>query len=128
MIGDGVRGSAVIATSPPKAPLSIITTSVLPPTNLETAAQTITPAQAARLVLINIVAIEVESSKDPKANCEPPLNPNHPSHKINTPSVAKGIEELAKGSIALGSPVSVNLPSLGPRSIAPASAAAPPAL
>ena len=77
---------------------------------------------------MKIVATEVESSKDPKANCDPPLNPNHPNHKINTPSVASGIDELAKGAIALASPVSENLPSRGPSKIAPANAAAPPAL
>ena len=77
---------------------------------------------------MKIVATEVESSNEPKANCDPPLKPNQPNHKINTPKVAKGIEELEKGAIAFGSPVLVNLPSLGPRSIAPARAAAPPAL
>ena len=42
---------------------------------------------------------------------------------MNTPSVARGIEEFANGTTF---PFS-NLPSLGPRTIAPANAAAPPA-
>ena len=46
-IGEGASGSAVIATRPPNAPLSIITTSVLPVTNLEITAHAITPAPAA---------------------------------------------------------------------------------
>ena len=42
---------------------------------------------------------------------------------MNTPSVARGIDEFANGT---NFPLS-NLPSLGPRIIAPANAAAPPA-
>ena len=97
--GEGAKGYAVIATKPPNAPLSIITTSVLPVTNLEITAQAITPAPAAKLVLMYIVATAVTSSNVPIASCDPPLNPNHPSHRINTPRVARGIEEFAKGSI-----------------------------
>jgi hypothetical protein len=50
--GVGINGSAVIATKPPSAPFNIITTSVLPLTNLVIAAHTSTPAQAARFVLM----------------------------------------------------------------------------
>ena len=103
-------------------------TSVFPVTNLDTAAQAITPAHAAKLVLMKIVATALESSKDPIASCDPPLNPNQPIQRINTPSVASGIEELAKGSIGAASPDSLNLPNLGPSNIAPANAAAAPAL
>ena len=45
---------------------------------------------------------------------------------MNTPIVTKGIEDAAKGLTGEGVPCFVNLPSLGPNSIAPASAAAPP--
>ena len=126
--GDGANGSAVIATKPPKAPFNIIITSVFPVTNLDTTAQAITPAHAAKFVLMKIVATAVESSNDPIANWEPPLNPNHPIQRINTPKVAKGIEELANGAIGAASPESVNLPKRGPSNIAPAKAAAAPAL
>ena len=126
--GEGANGSAVMATSPPRAPFSIITTSVFPDTSLEIIAHAITPAQAARFVLIKIVATAVESSNVPNASCEPPLKPNHPIHNINTPRVASGIDELAKGSIVAGSPDSLNRPRRGPSNNAPAKAAAAPAL
>jgi len=95
--GDGANGSAVIATKPPKAPFNIITTSVFPPMDLVIIAFTMTPAQAARLVLINIFEIDVASSNVPKASCDPPLKPNQPNHNTKVPRVAKGIEEAAKG-------------------------------
>ena len=57
----------------------------------------------------------------------PPLNPNQPNQSINTPSVANGIDEAAKGAIALTLPPDVNLPVLAPKYYAPARAAAPPA-
>ena len=50
--GEGINGSAVIATRPPSAPFNIITTSVLPLASLVIAAHTNTPAQAAKFVLI----------------------------------------------------------------------------
>ena len=45
---------------------------------------------------------------------------------MNTPTVAKGIEDAAKGFKAAGDPDLLNLPYLGPKTIAPANAAAPP--
>ena len=54
------------------------------------------------------------------------MNPNPPNHRINTPIVTSGIEEAAKGLIALASPLLPNLPYLAPNYIIPASAAAPP--
>src|SRR5210317_2482090 len=120
--GDGAKGSAVIATKPPSAPFSIITTSVLPPMILVMKAFTMTPAHAARFVLIKILAIAVASAKVPNASCDPPLNPNQPNHNTKTPNVAKGIEEEAKGVRC--APLT-NLPNLGPNTIAPAKAAAP---
>ena len=77
-------------------------------------------------MLINIFDTAIASVAVPNANCEPPLNPNQPSHKINTPIVTNGIDDAAKGLSAAASPFLVNRPSLGPKIIAPASAAAPP--
>ena len=48
VIGPGVRGSAVMATSPANAPLSIITISVFPPINLVIAAPVKVPAAPAK--------------------------------------------------------------------------------
>ena len=77
-------------------------TSVLPNINLVTTAAVITPPQAARFVLIKIVDIATASSNDANANCYPPLNPNQPNHKINTPTVTNGIEDAANGCKAFG--------------------------
>ena len=74
-----------------------------------------------------MVATDETSSNVPAANCEPPLNPNQPIQSMNTPSVANGIEEAAKGAIGFASPLPPNLPVLAPSTIAPAKAAAPPA-
>ena len=125
--GLGVNGSAVIPTNPAIAPFSIITTSVLPPINLDTVAAANTPPAAAKFVLIYIVATEDTSSIVPAANCDPPLKPNQPNQSINTPKVANGIDDAAKGAIGLASPLPENLPDLAPRTMAPAYAAAPPA-
>ena len=46
-------------------------------------------------VFIKIVLIALISSNEAKASCDPPLNPNQPSHKTNTPSVARGMEDAA---------------------------------
>ena len=54
------------------------------------------------------------------------MNPNQPSHRINTPIVTNGIEEAAKGLIAFASPLLSNRPDREPSKIIPASAAAPP--
>ena len=75
---------------------------------------------------MKIVDTAIASTAVPIANCEPPLNPNQPSHNINTPIVTNGIEEAANGLSGAGAPDLVNLPSLGPIIIAPAKAAAPP--
>ena len=64
------------------------------------------------------------SSNVPIASCDPPLNPNHPNQSMNVPAVARGIEELANGT---SFPPWSYLPNLGPSTIAPARAAAPPA-
>ena len=77
-------------------------------------------------MFINIFDTAIASGAVPIANCEPPLNPNQPSHKMNTPNVTNGIDDAAKGLSGAGAPDLVNLPNLGPISIAPAKAAAPP--
>ena len=125
-IGDGIKGSAVIATNPPIHPLSIWITSVLPNPNLVVKAAAITPPAPAKNVFINIVDTAIASTAVPIASCEPPLKPNQPNHKINIPIVTNGIDEAAKGFNGAGEPDFVNLPNLGPKIIAPANAAAPP--
>ena len=66
--GDGANGSAVTATRPPIAPFNIRITSVLPNINLVIIAAAITPPQAARLVLINILDTATASSNVPIAS------------------------------------------------------------
>ena len=68
----------------------------------------------------------IASSAVPIANCDPPLNPNQPNQSTKTPNVTNGIDDAANGLIAAASPFLLNLPSLGPKIIAPANAAAPP--
>ena len=68
VIGPGVKGSAVIATKPAKAPLSIITISVLPPINLVIAAPVKVPAAPAKCVFTAILEIALTSSNVPIAN------------------------------------------------------------
>ncbi len=75
---------------------------------------------------MKIVEIETASANDPRASCDPPLNPNQPNQSTKTPIVTKGIDDAAKGLIGVGTPAFVNLPYRGPSIIIPASAAAPP--
>ena len=83
----------------------------------------IAPPAAAALVFEKMRDTSATSPILPIASCEPPLNPNQPSQRINTPSVAS-----AKFDPGIG----ITLPSLayfpirGPRMIAPVSAAQPP--
>ena len=77
-------------------------------------------------VFINIFDTAIASGAVPIANCEPPLNPNQPNHRINIQIVTKAIEDAAKGFIGAASPLFVNLPNLGPSNNTPAKAAAPP--
>ena len=76
--------------------------------------------------MVKIVEIATASANDPNANCEPPLNPNQPNHRTNTPKVTNGIEDAAKGCSAFGVPFESNLPVLEPNNSAPANAADPP--
>ena len=101
-------------------------TSVFPKFNLVTIAAAITPPAPAKNVLIKIVDTAIASLAVPIASCEPPLNPNQPNQRTNTPRVTSGIDEAANGFNGAGAPDLVNLPNLGPIIIAPANAAAPP--
>ena len=69
------------------------------------------------------MATAVASSNEPRVKWDPPLKPNQPSHKMNTPNVDSGIDELAKGT---SFPSPSNRPKRGHKRMAPAKAAAPP--
>ena len=73
-----------------------------------------------------ILLIALTSSNVPIASWLNPLNPNHPNQSKKVPKVTSGILEAAKGTKDLVSPFFPNLPSLAPRTITPANAAAPP--
>ena len=66
------------------------------------------PAAAARQVVTKVN--DVNSGSADKT--EPPLNPNHPNQRINTPAAARGM--LCPG-IALGFPFESNLPIRAPK-------------
>ena len=78
------------------------------------------------MVLTAILDIALTSSNVPIANWLKPLNPNQPNQSKNVPNVTNGILDAAKGCIDFFSPLLPNLPSLAPKTITPASAAAPP--
>ena len=116
-------GAAVIDTRPLIAPLSTNSRLTFPCISRAVTIAASTPPQAARLVLTNITAIQVTSAAEPNLSCEPPLKPNQPSQRMNTPSVTSGILEAG---VARTVPSSRNFPSLGPTKITPARAAQPP--
>ena len=97
--------------------------STLPKVICEVIIANITPAAAARLVLMKMLEIATESSAEPNASCDPPLKPNQPSHKMKAPSVASGIDEPGKD---VTDPSSLKRPVREPITIAPARAAQPP--
>ena len=66
--GEGINGSAVIATNPPIHPFNICITSVFPNPNLVTIAAAITPPAPAKNVFKNIVDTAIASSAVPIAN------------------------------------------------------------
>ena len=120
---DGASGSAVMDTSPARAPLSAIVRSALPnQTRASTSAAT-SPPQAARLVLTNTRATAFASSMLESLSSEPPLKPNQPNHSTNMPRVASG---MLQPGMALMPPSGSYLPARGPTIRTPASAAAPP--
>ena len=116
-------GPAVIATRPARAPLSAKVRSTFLNSTWAVSMAATTPAAAARLVLTNTMAMAAASSALPSASCEPPLNPNQPSHRMKVPRVASG--RLAPG-MGLTRPSGPYLPFRAPRMIAPVSAAQPP--
>ncbi len=82
------------------------------------------PADAAMLVLAKMRETSEMSPTVPAASCEPPLKPNQPSHRMKVPNVASA--RLLPG-IGTTRPSAAYLPRRGPSTMAPASAAKPPA-
>ena len=74
-------------------------------------------------VFTTTMEIATASKALPNANCEPPLNPNHPNHKMNVPKQANGMFAPAIGEIF---PLLEYLPARGPRIKQPTTAAQPP--
>ena len=107
--------AAVIATSAPIAPFSIIERSGFLITIHEVTIAPNTPAAAARFVLSATYAKKPTPPKSTES-VEPGLNPNQPNQRIKTPSVVNAM--LCPG-IGWGFP-STYLPIRGPRSRAPA--------
>ncbi len=82
---------AVMATSPPSTPLSVKPRSGLPIRSHESASATTPPAAAAMLVFA--VTCAITSALLPiAASWLPGLKPNHPSQRMNTPSVPSATE------------------------------------
>ena len=120
-----MSGPAVIETSPAIAPLRPANRSMRPRIGRDTASAATTPAAAARFVLTRIWLIATASAALPRASCEPPLKPNQPSQRMKTPSVTT---RMLEGGVGLTLPSRRNLPSRGPTTSTPASAAQPPVL
>ena len=112
-----------MATKPAMAPLRPASRSIRPKMGRDTLIAASTPAAAARFVLARILLTATASIAPLNASWDPPLKPNQPSHRMNTPSVTAGTLE---GGVDLTVPSSRNLPFLGPMMMAPASAAQPP--
>ncbi len=109
---------AVIATRPARAPLRDMEISGFFTRHQEVTIAPMAPAAAARLVTTAITASDPPSM----AVVLPGLNPNHPSHKIKTPSVAMAI---LCPRIGCATPF-LYLPIRAPSTMAPARAAQPP--
>ena len=118
-------GPAVMETSPASPPFRPTIRSIRPKNSRETDSAVITPAAAAKLVLISTTLIATASVAVPRASWDPPLKPNQPSHRMNTPSVTS---TTLDGGVARTPPSLRNLPSLGPTTRMPARAAQPPVL
>ena len=74
----------------------------------EKKAAPIPPAAAARHVVTKTNEVLAGSAD----NTEPPLNPNHPNHRIRTPAADNGIFDPG---IAIALPLLSNFPFLAPR-------------
>ena len=107
------------------APFSPAKRSMRPRTGRDMASAAMTPAAAARLVLTSTMLMATASVALPSASWEPPLNPNQPNQRMKTPSVTT---RMFDGGVGLTEPSLRNLPSLGPTTNMPASAAQPPVL
>ena len=116
-------GLAVIETSPAKAPLRLEARPKRPKSGRATSTAAISPLAAAMLVLKRTLLIATASAGVARANCEPPLNPNQPSHRISTPRVTNSTFE---GGVAFTVPSGRNFPRRGPMISRAASAAHPP--
>src|SRR5260370_29249702 len=111
---------AVMATSPASIPLHVIEISGLPHLALVHAMATPAPADAASSVFTATTAIR----RSVAPNVDPGLNPIHPKVRTNVPVTAD--PRLSPGN-AVGGPSLLNFPILGPRIMASARAAHPPA-
>ncbi len=119
----GALGPAVIATKPAIAPLITMVTSLLPVRTRLTINAPITPPAAAMFVFKNTWLTAIALASSLITNSEPPLNPNQPNHRINTPRAAKGMFEPGIGLI---DPLTPYFPFLGPSKLTtPRAAAAP---
>lgn len=109
---------AVIPTSPASRPLTIIVRSGLPPIVQEAAVAVTAPAAAARFVVTSTRLTAPASAE----RTEPPLKPNHPSHRRKAPMTTSG---MLWPRIGFTRPPAY-FPWRGPRRITPASAPQPP--
>ena len=115
----------MIETSPAIVPFSAANRSMRPSSERETSMAVMTPAAAARFVLTSTMLMDTASTALARASWDPPLKPNQPNHRMKTPSVTTTVFE---GGVGLALPSRPNLPSLGPTTSIPASAAHPPVL
>ena len=116
---------AVIPTSPAKIPLSVSDSEGLPYLSHVTIMVATPPAAAARFVVRNTWEMAVLFISPLAANWLPGLNPNHPSHNMNTPSAAN--VRLCPGMARL-LPSLLYFPRRGPSAMAPINANTPPTL
>ena len=119
----GALGPAVIATKPAIAPLITMVTSLFPVRARLNINAPMTPPAAAMFVLRNTWLTAIALASLLMTSSEPPLNPNQPSHRINTPKAASGILEPG---IGLTDPFAPYFPFLGPSNVTTPKAAAAP--
>ena len=116
-------GAAVIDTKPARAPLRLEARPSRPKRGRATSTAATRPLAAARWVLAMTLLITTASPGVPSTSCEPPLNPNQPSHRISTPRV---ITSTLDGGVAFTLPSGRNFPRRGPTTSSAARAAHPP--
>src|SRR6056300_1118245 len=112
-----------MATKPAKAPFRIMVKSGFLYSSCVSNRTATAPPAAAAFVFEKMREISATSPTDPMANCDPPLNPNQPIHRINVPKVASVRFEPGIGTTR---PPLAYLPIRGPKISAPVSAAQPP--